>query len=406
MKRMKLVSTSGLALCAALAAAQAWTCFGGNPQRTGRTTAVIPNSPVQKWSFDLKGPMISSPVVAQDGTIYTGSVWWEGFVPNTYVTAINPDGTLKWRYESGWLEDQSLSTPAIGPGGEIYFGTADGYFYALSSAGQLLWRYPASSNVNSQPVVAPNGTIYVYLGEQLTAFNPNGTVQWQHPLGRNVPGGPTLGTDGTIYAVASTGVIALWPNGTLRWTSAVGGSVAPPVVSQFGDVLVAGTYLNSLDAATGNLRWTASPTFGMGNYGMPGVDAQGNVFYTAYVYIWKFDRFGATVWERQFLQGNRLGQSYSSIAVDGAGKIVHGMGSGKRWAIDIEKRLVIRDTNGNEVATFNLPECTSNSSPAIGPDGTAYIGCLDGRLYAFGASFGDGPGGGRGRGGKGTGKGR
>ncbi len=52
--------------------------------------------------------IVSSPAIASDGTIYFGTMIGgsEG-----YIYALNPDGTLKWRYLTG---DYITSDPAIG----------------------------------------------------------------------------------------------------------------------------------------------------------------------------------------------------------------------------------------------------------------------------------------------------
>ncbi|MEN3041771.1 MAG: PQQ-binding-like beta-propeller repeat protein, partial [Fervidobacterium sp.] len=60
----------------------------------------------------------SSPAIGSDGTIYVGSSDYY-FSEYSYLHAINPDGTLKWKYQTGGLIS---SSPAIGSDGTIYFG--------------------------------------------------------------------------------------------------------------------------------------------------------------------------------------------------------------------------------------------------------------------------------------------
>jgi len=47
-----------------------------------------------KWKFKTKGDVWSSPAIAQDGTIYVGSV-------DDYLYAINLNGSLKWKFRIG-----------------------------------------------------------------------------------------------------------------------------------------------------------------------------------------------------------------------------------------------------------------------------------------------------------------
>jgi outer membrane protein assembly factor BamB len=68
--------------------------------------------------------MVFFPAIGADGTIYFGS--WDD-----YFYALNPDGTLKWRFRA---ENAIDSSPAIDTDGTIYFGSWDWYFYALHSS--------------------------------------------------------------------------------------------------------------------------------------------------------------------------------------------------------------------------------------------------------------------------------
>jgi len=65
----------------------------------------------------------SSPVISLEGTIYIGS-------NNNYLYALNPDGTLKWKFETG---DGIFSSPRISSDGTVYVGSWDGYLYALGN---------------------------------------------------------------------------------------------------------------------------------------------------------------------------------------------------------------------------------------------------------------------------------
>jgi len=59
--------------------------------------------------------------VGSDGTIYAGT-------GNGFLIAINPDGTLKWRYDTGGSSIEC--SPAIGSDGTIYFHSNSNKFYA------------------------------------------------------------------------------------------------------------------------------------------------------------------------------------------------------------------------------------------------------------------------------------
>jgi len=89
------------------------------------------------------------------------------------------------------------------------------------------------------------------------------------------------------------------------------------------------------------------------------------------------------VYQKERIENNFLGTSHGSALIDGQDRIVQGMGLGKRWAIGIEKAIRIYNTSGTLLKVINLPEIPGYSSPAIGSDGTLYIGCVDGKVYAI-----------------------
>ena len=75
--------------------------------------------------------------------------------------------------------------------------------------GRVRWRFElASQYANHRPVIAPDGTVYVYdVGGNLYSLTPAGALNWVFNV--SVTGGfyelgpPALGHDGTIYVPAS-----------------------------------------------------------------------------------------------------------------------------------------------------------------------------------------------------------
>ena len=75
-----------------------------------------------------------------------------------YLYAINPDGSLKWKFRTA---DYIYSSPAISSDGTIYVGSFDGYLYAINPDGSLKWKYETDSAIFSGPTIGDDGTIYV-----------------------------------------------------------------------------------------------------------------------------------------------------------------------------------------------------------------------------------------------------
>ena len=59
---------------------------------------------VLKWKYETGGNVYSSPAIGADGTIYVGS-------DDNYLYAINPDGSLRWRFETGAIRLSPLPLP-------------------------------------------------------------------------------------------------------------------------------------------------------------------------------------------------------------------------------------------------------------------------------------------------------
>ena len=385
-------------LAAAVPAAAQLPAYHGDAQHTGYSPFTGPENPNLRWRLDLEGEIISSPVVGPDGTVYLGSVIRDTRHPKHSITAVRNDGTVKWRFETGWRDTQTQSSPALGADGRVYVGAQDGYFYALHPDGTLAWRIAAAGPVQQHPVVAPDGTVYVGFDGRLHAISPAGAVLWTAGLGTHaLPGGPALAPDaGTIYAfgydddgpVAT--LYAFRPDGTTRWTfSSFYGyypALSPPTVAADGTILVLSGQIVAVNP-DGTERWRYAPSASYYNsYNSLAVTPSGEVVFAFGWYIGKLTPSGALSWQNQFLGGpfnNELESTYSAPLVDAAGRIYLGLGTGKRWTRPWGKVLRAYSASGALEWEFPLGEGVYTSSPALAPDGTLYVGSMDGHLYAI-----------------------
>ena len=145
------------------------------------------------WSYSLiLKPNKISPAIGGDGTIYMSS-GDDGYS----LTALNPDGSVKWQYS---IEHKMGTSPAIGQDETIYFGM-DNSLYALNPNGALKWIFESSSNSNfdSAPIIDAGGVIYVHAGRNLYALNPGGTLKWKIETEIQKYTNLAMGKDGTIY---------------------------------------------------------------------------------------------------------------------------------------------------------------------------------------------------------------
>lgn len=132
------------------------------------------------------GPVAySSPVIAEDGTIYVGNTDGE-------LVAVNPDGTIRWkRFFPGAI----ISSPAVGDDGNIYVISTqkidekrfDSTLRSLEPDGDLRWSFvfPGNQFVTSSPKTlgsAQDLYVFVYLPGELFILDDAGEVVHQESM--------------------------------------------------------------------------------------------------------------------------------------------------------------------------------------------------------------------------------
>jgi outer membrane protein assembly factor BamB len=187
--------------------------------------ALDPNDGSVKWvcHFDSKGWPFASPVVAPDGTIYQTLVY------DSNLYAIEPnDGSVRWATNLSDIWKQSSDSYSrwfepcyyLSYRCSIVHGHAHFHYYEA--------QYDVSESGFSEPVLGPDGTIYVSLDDPyVRAVEPNGTIKWIRKPGprstytetdgewgwgwydtstRAMGGfGLTVGSNGSIYAASNDG---------------------------------------------------------------------------------------------------------------------------------------------------------------------------------------------------------
>ncbi len=215
----------------------------------------------QIWSYPTGGPgssVYETPAIGADGTIYVGNL-------NGRVTALNPNGTLRWQtnlmgdFETtqtcpGLVLPAFVSAPTWsrdgGGSGTVYVGLtmnvfcgAHGHFLALDADdGSIRWAFPTDHTIGfgwvGGAALGPNGTIHVGGGllqggvpfQNLFSLSPAGAIldQVYSLLGAVVREGPILGRDGTLYAATEgTASVVAVRSGAALWTHAPAGAARP-----------------------------------------------------------------------------------------------------------------------------------------------------------------------------------
>lgn len=358
-----------------------WPGFGHDAQHTGSAPVRGPLQGTIRWKRRLEGPVVPGPAISRDGIVYAAS---NGGV----LHALDPrDGRDRWTYDGGGssgsdvstvplvLRDQSILwpgpgrtlfllgadgklrsrlklratplSPALGTGGRIYVTDRAGGLTALSvRRGKLhvRWRRSLGEGVSyASTTIAPDGTIYGAVEDDLVAVGDRGSrgeVRWRFRTDQVVTTTPAVAPDGTVV-VGTDGSFqyGVTAGGKERWRTPRNAFTYSPVavtkagVAYYGDHRGALNVVRASDGTELARHVGKAQTKARGDVGVwtaPVVDGRGNSYF-----------------------GTRAGHVYG-FSANGA-------------------RLFDIDTGA-----------TVDSYPALGADGTLYIGSESGDFYAIG----------------------
>jgi outer membrane protein assembly factor BamB len=331
------------------------------------TLYAINSDGTQRWKASTGGPVPSSPAVRGDGMVFVGS--YDGS-----LYAVQADGTIQWKLPllgviagiHGLTKGLPIvSSPTIGAGDVVYIGSQDTDLFAVNPNGTLRWKFDAGASVESSPALATDGTIYVGAGQDLYAVNPDGTLKWQFATGDLIQSSPAVGAVGTVYVTSNDlHLYAVTPTGTMMWKyriAANGSLTAAPALGADGTIYVVGGD-GSLTAIKpdGTLRWTRAIS-GLGG-SAPAIGSDGTLYVGSqdkHVYAVRSD--GAVSW-----MFPTTGAVYASPSIGDKGTVYVGTSSG-----DVLALSSITPAAGS---TFRLtttpPAGTCGTVRSGGPGGT------------------------------------
>lgn len=245
------------------------------PSTDGLLTKLDTNDGTIIWQFDA-GQMGDQAAngwqgavgIGHDGAIYAGN-------QNFHDYAINPDGTLRWVYETA-ANNRSLA--AFGADGTVYWESDDGLIGAIDPAGGEKWTATIPGSLSATPAIGSDNTLYITSSDNhLTALDAmTGDVHWKFKTAAPVLGSAALAADEAgettmiVVAAANGRIYALSPTSELLWMAETGEPIhSSPVIgqSETGAIVyvVAGDgrpngRLYALNLADGTLRWSFDTT--------------------------------------------------------------------------------------------------------------------------------------------------
>ena len=373
--------------------ASPWPTFRRDRRNTGASPLPAAYQGDQPWMFQTGKGLFTTPVIDSDGMVYIGSA-------DHYFYALNPDGSLNWKYETGEIID---SAGALTPGA-ITFISGDGHMYhfhtgKMELSQRPIWVYEAQLRpgvsynrwFEGNVAVGFDGTFYSGNTNFLYyAIQPDGTLKWTYPTTSNNWSQAAFGDDGTIFWGSNdTYIRAVAPDGKEIWKDRTLGFIAASAAVGSDGTVYIGSFdsnMYALDPQTGVVKWkfptndhiyssaalledarfagrTTAVLFGSADGSFYAVDPQGKL-------LWKYDT------------GDPIRSSPAlGKAADGQGQIVYfGDGNGKLYALnaaDGSLRWAFDTTSSqSELADRN----DLNGSVALGKTGI-YVGGEHGQLW-------------------------
>jgi outer membrane protein assembly factor BamB len=237
-----------------------------------------------KWQFKPDDAITTSPAIAEDGTIFFASA-------KGLAWAVSSQGQKRWTSEVPHVSAGWPSQPAIALDGTTYWPSHG--LYALKPDGKLNWIFSTGEDFRGVSV-AGDGTVYAVTKNLLYALTPRGEPRWKVVLAEPlafapVVGTPSVGSDGTIYVTTGMDLIAVKPEGSVKWRSqgASDASFSGPVLSgpdgtayarqSYQTATYEGTQIKAFDL-NGKVKWTIRD--GQQAFGI----AADNTLYIGYVY--------------------------------------------------------------------------------------------------------------------------
>jgi len=304
--------------------------------------------PVYSKEWDTTSCSQASPAVAADGTIY--------FLPMTgHLYAVNPEGKEKWKFPV-FVFKNVWTSPTVAMDGTIYVGSEAyppsetgkpqekaAHFYAINPDGTLKWSYNTRSVwMNSVPSLADDGTIYAPGGfwseeknrfvNAVYAFSPDGEIRWTFtPPGGVLEGSITIGDDGTLYFTTkgehdprqNAFIYALTSGGKVKWTYQLeAGSSMTPGLSKSGNIYI-GDWSGNFYAlnTSGKLLWKIETPSGFEVlHSSPAIGSDGSFYFGSGAgFVFAFTPEGEEKWR---LDGDvRDGGVMGTPAIGGDGTV-------------------------------------------------------------------------------------
>ena len=342
-----------------------WQQFGRDCRHTARSDLCGAQNAKLKWLYTGTDDMQASPAISEYSNVAACS---GGYYPY-YLYMINSSGQALWSYAFWSIAPKS---PAFSSDSLRTYIAADDGLYAINSAGGLDWAYYLPGSSYTDPVVGPDGTIYIGSGSLLSAIGSSGSLVWTYwvPGQSSIACTPAVTDAGTVFFSSARGFLfSVQSGGTLSWSYDVGSVVrSAPAIAQDGTVYF-GCDANKAFALEpdGSLDWSFST--GGQIVASPALARDGSVLFGCMDgRLLRIRSDGSLCWSFQASSAIQ-----SSPAIDADGSIYFGTDGGTFYALNSFGLLKYSYTALDDIV----------SSPAIGPYETVVFGSDDNKVYCL-----------------------
>lgn len=316
------------------------------------------------WTYAAKGRINKPPSMDEKGNIFFGSA-------DSNFYAITPEGKLFWKTQ---LQEWIDSTPAIAEDGSIYIGCDDGNLVALSGGGELLWKYYLHAEISSSPAIYNNLILAGSEDGFLYGFDSKGKVRLKfRAQNRILVSSPLITNDGLIVIGAEDHhIYALTLEGELEWkyrTEKEESFVSPPLSDSEGNIFFAtpDKKIICLDSK-GNLKWE---TIIHEEVFAPMAVNSNNILIASALdgVLMSFNPDGSLRW-KTWMEGSSEGGPM--------------LDSRDRIYICTENHILLYDNQGNRLQKKKIDCGEILTPPVIGKDKKIYFGTQKGKLHCLG----------------------
>ncbi|HMN17878.1 MAG TPA: T9SS type A sorting domain-containing protein [Ignavibacteriaceae bacterium] len=376
-----------------------WPILRGDMQGTGRSEYIGPRTNNVIWKKDMPLGVIYGPLIGYDDNLYMGSRALSLDTVN-YFYSLDKHGNDNWIFATETYYPNNVG-PILGNDSTIFFGSRNSKIYALDFFGNEKW------NVTGLPIGVQNFTIsrdkfgnfYIPITDTIIVISSDGSserkIPWAGVYLRGIMFSPTgdtmyfkdesrqFGWTGNLKSTDLEGNVNWSFNpGIINW--------GLPLIDNQNNVYVLGrdttleqNFLFAI-SPSGLLNWKYQIQ-GFNQVTAPTIDKHGNIIFPAFVdrngeeksAIISLDYNGNENWTTILDLGVDIYDNWINheLVCDAEGKVYCGSSNGPYF--------YCLDSYGTILWTLDMGDLEYDSCPAIGSDGTLYIGAHKSSTFPY-----------------------